>query len=40
MPERGPFYVQDERYITDAWMRRSDYVQGERVDKYFAEGSL
>jgi hypothetical protein len=24
------FYVQDERYVTSAWMRRSDDVQDER----------
>ena len=24
------FYVQDERYVTGAWMRRSDDVQDER----------
>jgi hypothetical protein len=24
------FYVQDERYVTDAWMRKSDGVQDER----------
>jgi hypothetical protein len=25
------FYVQDERYVTGAWMRRIDDVQDERV---------
>ena len=25
------FYVQDERYVTDAWMRKSDDVQDEQA---------
>ena len=25
------FYVQDERYVTDAWMRKSDGVQDEQA---------
>jgi hypothetical protein len=30
LPASRLFYVQDERYVTDAWMRRSDDVQDER----------
>gem|GEM_PF-2692033 len=30
LPATRLFYVQDERYVTDAWMRKSDDVQDER----------
>jgi hypothetical protein len=26
----SPFYVQDEQYVTHAWMRKSDDVQDEQ----------
>jgi hypothetical protein len=31
LPASRLFYVQDEQYVTGAWMRRSDDVQDERV---------